>query len=157
MIVRRAQSKDAKAIAKVLVKSYNIKDEKEGIDVFKSESKKGHRYIVAEEEGEIVGIVTWLPHGLPKHGLAELDRIAVMPKMQGKGVAKQLKDALFKKCKEWYKSQDSALRKLYLLTHEDNARARKFYEKMGFSHETTLNEHYNKGRDECVYSILFEK
>ena len=154
MIIRRAQSKDAKAIAKVLVKSYNIKDEKEGIDVFKSESKKGHRYILAEEEGKIVGIVTWLPHGLPKHGLAELDRIAVLPKMRGKGVAVHLKNVLIKDCQEWYGSKGFHLRKLYLLTHEDNARARKFYEKMGFKHETTLKEHYYPGRDECVYSQL---
>ncbi len=155
MKIRKPAPKDAKAIAYVLAQCYSIRDEKEGVEVFESEAKKGHRYIVAEENDKIVGIVTWLPHGLPKHMLAELDRIAVLPEMRGKGVAEQLKDALIEDCKKWYEEQGFQLRKLYLLTHEDNKRARKFYEKMGFSHETTLKEHYYQGRDECMYSIFF--
>ncbi|HLG23640.1 MAG TPA: GNAT family N-acetyltransferase [Candidatus Nanoarchaeia archaeon] len=156
MIVRKATSKDAKGIANVLVKSYNIKDLKEGISVFKNETKKFHHYIVAEEKGKIAGIVTWYMHGLPKHQLCELDRIAVLPEYRGKGVAKQLFDGLVKDAKSFYKKNKSKLRKLYLLTHADNARAQKFYEKLGFRHETTLKEHYYEGRDEFVYSIFFD-
>ena len=69
MKIRKANSKDAKGIANVLVKSYNIKDLKEGISVFKNEVKKNNHYIVAEENGKIIGIVTWIMHGLSKHQL----------------------------------------------------------------------------------------
>lgn len=153
--IRNAVLRDAKGIAQVLLSGYNIKDRKEAMETFRNEAKKGHHYIVAEENGKIAGIVTWLPHGLPKHMLAELDRIAVLPDFRGKGVARQLKDALIKDCRTWYRKNGFRLRKLYLLTHKDNARARKFYEKMGFTHETTLKEHYYRGRDECVYSVFF--
>ncbi len=157
MLIRKAAPKDARGIAEVLAKSYNIQGIDEGREVFLSEEKKGHHYIVAEENGIIVGIVTWLPHGLPKHMLAELDRIAVLPDFRGKGIAEELKDALVKECQGWFREKGFRLRKLCLLTHEDNDRARKFYGKMGFTHEATLKEHYYKGKDECVYSMFFDE
>ena len=155
MKIRKANSKDAKGVANVLVQSYNIKDLKEGISVFKNETKKNHNYIVAEENKKIIGVVTWLMHGLPKHQLCELDRIAVLPEYRGKGVAKQLFNALVKDAKQFYKKNKSKLRKLYLLTHADNIRAHKFYEKLGFKHETTLKQHYYKNKDEFVFSMFF--
>ena len=166
MQIRKATPKDANGIAEVLIKSYNIKDLKEGINVFKSEVKKSHNYIIAEDaqtksgsksikNKKIIGIVTWLMHGLPKHQLCELDRIAVLPEYRGKGVAKKLFDALVKDAEQFYKKNNSKLRKLYLLTHADNAKAHKFYEKLGFRHETTLKEHYYENKDEFVYSMFF--
>jgi len=47
------------------------------------------------------------------------------------------------------------IRKLYLLTHEDNIDAHIFYEKVGFVHETTLKDHYYKDQNERVYSKFF--
>ena len=155
MKIRKAVLKDAKGIANVLVQSYNIKDLKEGVNVFKNETSKDHHYIVAEENGKIIGIVTWLMHGLPKHQLCELDRIAVLPEYRGRGVAQELFKALIKDAKSFYKKNKSKLRKLYLLTHADNIRAHKVYEKLGFKYETTLKGHYYKGRDEFVYSMFF--
>ena len=155
MKFRKATLKDAKGIAKVLVESYNIKDLKEGINVFKTETKKFHNYLVAVDNAKIAGIVTWIVHGLPKHQLCELDRIAVLPQYRGTGIAKKLFDALIKDAKTYFKKNKSKLRKLYLLTHADNVRAHKFYERLGFKHETTLKEHYYKNRDEFVYSIFF--
>src|SRR3989338_523410 len=156
MNLRESSTKDAKGIANVLVKSYNIGDFNEGVSTFKKEIKKQHRYIVAEENKNIIGIVTWIAHGLPKHQLAELDRIAVLPEYRGKGVAKKLFEELIKEVSKFYKKNNSRLRKLYLLTHADNERAKKFYEKLGFKHETTLKAHYYKDKDEFVYSIFFE-
>ena len=155
MKVRKATEKDAKGIANVLVQSYNIKNLDEGIQIFSDEIKKAHHYIVAEEKGKIIGIVTWLMHGLPNHQLCELDRIAILPEYRGKGVARQLFDALIRDAELFYKKNKSKLRKLYLLTHSDNIRAHKFYEKLGFKHETTLKQHYYKDKDEFVYSVFF--
>ena len=157
MKIRKAASKDADGIANVLVQSYNIKDLKEGINVFKNETKKFHSYIVAEEKGKIIGIATWLMHGLPKHQLCELDRIAVLPECRGKGVAKKLFNALVKDAKSFYRKNKLKLRKLYLLTHAENVRAHKFYEKLGFRREATLKEHYYKDKDEYVYSVFFSE
>ena len=155
MRIRKARLNDARGIANVLVNGYNIKDINEGVSTFKNETKKLHNYIVAEEKGRIIGIVTWLMHGLPKHQLAELDRIAVLPEYRGKGIAKPLFQALLKDAKEFYKKHKSRLRKMYILTHYDNVRAHRFYEKLGFTHETTLKQHYYQNKDEYVYSQFF--
>ena len=155
MKYRKATLKDAKGIANVLIKSYNIKSEKEAIGIYKTELRKLHNYIVADDNGKIAGIATWLIHGLPRHQLAELDRIAVLPEYMGKGVAQNLFKALIKDTKTFYKKNNTNLRKLYLLTHADNKRAHKFYEKIGFKHETTLKRHYYKNRDDYVFSIFF--
>ena len=155
MLYRNSTPKDAKGIANVLVKSYNIKNLAEGVSVFKNEIKKQHHYLVAEEKGKIAGIVTWLMHGLPKHGLCELDRIAVLPEFQGKGIAKELFNKLVEDADKAYKKHGFRLRKLYILTHADNKRAQSFYEKMGCGHETTLKKHYYGNKDEFVYSKFF--
>ena len=155
MKIRKSKSSDAKGIANVLVNSYNVRDVKEGINVFKHESAKMHHYIVAEDNGKVIGIGTWLMHGLPKHQLAELDRIAVLPEYRGQGIAKPIFEFLLKDAKSFYKKNTSRLRKMYILTHYDNVRAHRFYEKLGFNHETTLKEHYYKNKDEYVYSMFF--
>ncbi|MEK6946397.1 MAG: hypothetical protein AABX32_02215, partial [Nanoarchaeota archaeon] len=67
MKIRRSKSTDAKGIANVLVNSYNVKSLNEGMNVFKSESAKQQVYVVAEDKGKIIGIATWIMHGLPKH------------------------------------------------------------------------------------------
>ena len=156
MKFRKATLKDAKGISNVLKQSYNIKDLKEGINVFKKETKKFHNYIIAKDSKKIAGIVTWIAHGLPKHQLCELDRIAVLPEYRRKGIAKKLFNALVKDASSYYKKHKQKLRKLYLLTRADNKRAHKFYEKLGFKYETTLKEHYYKNKDEFVYSIFFD-
>jgi len=156
MRFRKAKLKDAKSIAEVLTKSYNIKNIKEGMDVFTYEAKKFHNYLVAEENGKVIGLVTWIVHGLPKHQLCELDRIAVIPEYRGKGIAKQLFKALVGDAKAYYKNHKSKLRKLYLLTHADNKRAHRFYEKLGFKHEATLKDHYYDNKDEFVFSMVFK-
>ena len=155
VIYRKATEKDVKGIGKVLEESYNIDTIEEGIGVFKSETGLGHRYIVAEEKGEIIGIVTWKMHGLPKHELCELDRIAVLHKFKGKGIAKELFHKLMEDANEEYKRHGFKSRKLFILTHADNKRAQAFYKKIGMKHETTLKSHYYKDKDEHVYSIFF--
>ena len=156
MQIRKATSKDAEQIAVVLKECYNIDSIKEGTEVFKKETSKRYNYIVAVEDEKVIGIVTWQMHGLPKHQLCELDRIAVMPEARGKGVARELFDALIKEADAEYKKHGFKLRKLYILTHADNERAQSFYGKMGCKHETTLKSHYYKDKDEFVFSRFFD-
>jgi len=154
MKLRKATIKDAEQIAQVLLSFYNM-DENEAKSTFENEIKKGHHYIVAEDNRKIIGLVTWAMHGLPKHQLAELDRIVTLKEARGKGVGEKLVDELIKHANSVYKEAGFKLRKLYLLTHYDNKEAHSFYHKVGFKHETTLKEHYYKDKDELVFSMFF--
>jgi len=94
-------------------------------------------------------------HGLPKHQLCELDRIAVLPDYRGKGVAAALFKALIRESNLAYKKNGFKLRKLYILCHADNKRAHAFYKKMGMKKEVVLKDHFYKGKDEFVFSRFF--
>ena len=153
---RRATLRDANQISSVLMDFYNMKDANEATEAFISEMEKDFHYIVAIQDDVIIGLVTWLPHGLPKHGLFELDRICLLSETRGKGVGRDLVNELIIDADKWYKSNGESIRKLYLLTHEDNSNAHAFYEKVGFVHETTLKDHYYKRQNERVYSKFFK-
>lgn len=155
LLIRKAIRDDAQHIGNVLLDFYNMSDHSEATNAFISELKKEFHYIVAIEDGQILGLITWLMHGLPKHGLFELDRICILSKARGKGIGKKLVSALISDAQEWYKSMNEQARKLYLLTHEDNTNAHVFYERVGFLHETTLKDHYYKNQDERVYAMFF--
>ena len=155
IVIKEATHDDKSQIAKVLLDFYNMSDFDEAINAFLSELEKDFHYIVAVENGKIIGLVTWLMHGLPKHGLVELDRICILSASRGKGVGIMLVDRLVDNARKWYNKLDEDIRKLYLLTHEDNKNAHAFYEKIGFEHETTLKDHYYDNKDERVYSMFF--
>ncbi len=93
-------------------------------------------------------------HGTPKHGLCELDRIAVLPEERGKGVGAMLFDALLKDAENFFLLNDSQLRKIFLFTHENNSTATDFYKKLGFTKEAVLKNHYYKGINEVVFSLF---
>ena len=154
--VREATLKDVDQICYVLVDFYNMEDNAEAKKAFISEMEKDFHYIVATQNDKIIGLVTWLPHGLPKHGLFELDRICILSDARGKGVGRILVDELIVSANKWYAGLGHRMRKLYILTHESNVNAHKFYEKINFIHETTLSDHYYKGQDERVYVKFFE-
>ena len=155
IVLRVASYDDKEEIAKVLLDFYNMNDRDEAIKSFILELDKDFHYLVAEENGKIIGLVTWLMHGLPKHGLFELDRICILSDARGKGAGRKLVDRLINDAREWYDKEGGNIRKLYLLTHEDNKNAHAFYEKVGFVHDTTLKDHYYKNQDERVYVMFF--
>lgn len=153
--IRKANMSDAGKVAEVMLEFYNMDNLKEATHAFESEMHKHYNYILAQEGHKVVGFVTWLSHGLPKHGLVELDRICLLADCRGKGVGKLLVDYLINDARKWYSENESMMRKLYLLTHEDNSSAHIFYEKVGFNHEATLKSHYYDEKDERLYSIFF--
>ena len=155
IIFKKATIDDKNEIAKVLLDFYNMNDHDEAIKSFTTELEKDFHYLVAEEDGKIIGLVTWLMHGLPKHGLFELDRICILSDARGKGIGRKLVDKLILDARKWYDKEGESIRKLYLLTHEDNKNAHVFYEKVGFVHDATLKDHYYKNQNERVYVIFF--
>jgi ribosomal protein S18 acetylase RimI-like enzyme len=154
MMFRIAVNGDADGIAEVLLKSYNMESVDEARSAFMDELERGHHYIVAEENGKILGLASWTMHDLPKHGLIELNRIAVLPEFRSKGIATSLFSALLEDAKKFYESNVQKLRKVYVLTHASNKGAQSFYAHLGFFIEATLKDHYYKGEDELVYSMF---
>ncbi|SVC31582.1 uncharacterized protein METZ01_LOCUS284436, partial [marine metagenome] len=102
IVIKEATHNDKSQIAEVLLDFYNMSDLNEAINAFLSELEKDFHYIVAVENGKIIGLVTWFMHGLPKHGLFELDRICILSASRGKGVGIMLVDRLVDDARKWY-------------------------------------------------------
>lgn len=148
--LRKAVKEDEKQIGEILFEAYNIDSVKEGIEVFNNETKKGLNFLVAVKEEKIIGLISWMMKGLPKHGLFELDRIAVLKDFRGKGIARKLFEFMEKEAENFYTLNNSKARKLFLFTHEDNETAVSFYEKMGMEKDALLKNHYYKDKNELV-------
>ena len=78
IIFRKAKQEESVQIAKVMLDFYNMENLEEANNAVISEISKDYKYIISLENNKIIGLVTWLMHGLPKHGLFELDRIKVL-------------------------------------------------------------------------------
>ncbi|MFH1133871.1 MAG: GNAT family N-acetyltransferase [Nanoarchaeota archaeon] len=155
MDIRIATKHDASGIAQVLVSFLNIKTQEEAEQTFLQEMEKHHRYLIAVDNGQIIGLVSWVMHGRPKHGLYELYHIGLLPQYFGTGVAQQLYTSMEVDAQAFFESHGSKARKLIIMTHDTNARAHRFYEKMGAKKEAVLPRHYYDDKDEHVFSKYY--
>ncbi len=156
MKITRIQEEKALDAGTVLSSAGLADSPERGRDVCVDELDRGDRYYLAEQNGTPVGVMTWRQQGEIRHGLAEVYHIGVIPEVQGDGVAPQLFTYVVERIQEYYDERDGSLRKLFLLTHEDNERAQGFYEKMGMEHEATLPDHFHDDLDEHVYARYFQ-
>ncbi len=152
---RKAEEKDKEGIPKVLLKNYNIKNLEEAKQIFMEDLSR-YDYIVAEENGKIAGIGCWRVHGLPKHQVAEIGRVAVLPEKKGTGTATDIFSKVAQKADKFYKTHKSKLRKIYAYVHSSNKKAQEFYSGVGLIKEAVLKDHYYKGEDEFVYSMFLD-
>ena len=156
--IRKAVLNDADEIANVLLDFYNIEDHEEAKKIFIDEQKKEFHYLIAVEDDQVLGLVTWITHGLPKHGLFELDRICIMTKARGKGIGKKLVNELIDDANYWYKKRNGKAIESYIqyLPMKIIRMLIYFMKEVGFIHETTLKSHYYNNQDERVYSIFLK-
>lgn len=156
IVFRKGMKEDAAAIVPLIHQNYNTKTEEDARKFFEKDIAAGMNYVVAERGGSIVGFATWKEHDRPYHELAELHAIAVHDGFKGKGLSKLLFEKLIEDLNEFYSTHGHSLRKLYVLTHANNERAIKFYEKMGFKREVVIPSHYYRDVGELLMSIYFK-
>jgi GNAT superfamily N-acetyltransferase len=89
-----------------------------------------YAFRIAEEDGRAVGYVKLGPLTLPVEAGAaacELRQLYVLKQWHGSGVAAELRDWAIAR------AQSRGMRELYLTVYTDNDRARRFYERRGFT------------------------
>lgn len=152
---RKATSRDATRMAKLLMKKYSFADEKRALDAFREE-RKYQFYRIAKQNNRIAGCISWRPHGRSDHGVAELTRIVVDPKINNIDMVKEM---LFDQCvaeaEYYYQEHGSHLRKFFSLIHIDDHEIKEFFLRKGMHPEATLHSHFHTGKDELVLSLFF--
>lgn len=156
MEFRKADEKDAEKAGKLLQRCFNIATPKEGKDTFLKELEKKNEFILAQEDGEAVGLISWVSRGLPKHQLARIERICIPLDENKENLADELITAMIQSADKYFKKRKLKLRKIYAMVHSNNKKLRDFYIKKGFIEEAALKDHYYKGTDEYILSLFFE-
>lgn len=155
MEFRIAGISDADKVAELLVDNFNIGSTEEAREAFMRE-KSTDTFIIAEEGDKVVGFVSWVMAGLPKHQLVKIRRIAILggPKMDD--ISEGLLEAAIQDVDKYYKKMGLKIRKIYAMVHASNKGLQDFYKKMGFIEEAKLKDHYYKGMGEVFLSMFFE-
>lgn len=155
MIFRKAGIFDKKKIISMLVACFNISSAKEGKEIFMKE-KRRDSFIIAEEDGKTVGMISWGLRGVTKHQLARISRICIRGKKDMQKIAEGLISEATQDADKYFKKRGLKLRKMYAMVRSTNNDLRRFYKKMGFVEEAKLKDHYYKGKDEYILSLFFE-
>jgi len=133
MVIREAQASDLEAIM-AIENSCFVKDAWSE-EVMLSELNAKHTYyIVAESEGKIVGYA-----GLSKleqSPQADIQTIATAMDYRGKGIGRQLMQALITR------AQELKAKEIFLEVREDNAVAQKLYDVFGFKRIGIRKKYY---------------
>ncbi len=159
--IRPVRIEDLPALAKTFVAVFGRDDLDDVRSMISREVCEGHHYLVAEDNGRLVGFVSWTPRGEPRHRFAELYHIGVEPGAAGTGA--RLIEALEAAIHAYFRSLGlPGARRIYLMTHADNRRARLFYHANGYrpltmscpqcghEHPVVLREFFREGVDELV-------
>lgn len=94
----------------------------------------------AWKNGDLVGVLIWMPREAAKHGLAEIMDFWVKAEERGKGIGGKLIDHAIAQMQLYYQRFGSALRKVMLFTGTVSRylAARTLYEKKGFHVVVTI-------------------
>jgi ribosomal protein S18 acetylase RimI-like enzyme len=131
VVVRRMRSEDYSAVADIWVRSglpYQPRGRDSEERVREQMERGSSIFLVAEDQGRIVGVVL-VTHDLRK---GWLNRLAVPPEEQGRGIAKQL----VHRAEEELSAQGIGVFAVQI--HEDNERSRKLFAELGYKEHSDI-------------------
>ena len=105
-------------------------------------------FLLFEEQGEVVGIVTVTRGKWRKKHVATIGGLAVPSSHQGKGVATRMKTELVD-----YLTQEG-IRRLEMFVESDNPSAIYLYKKLGFKEEGILRDYFKRETDSSAINEL---
>lgn len=103
---------------------------------------------------ELHGVVSWQERGAPKHGVAEIIRFSVMEDGFSPQIAEFLLDTSLASMDNFFRTQGSQFRKLFMAISARRFHSHQFLEDQGFLKEGQLLRHYHDNRNELVYSLF---
>ncbi|MFC3884106.1 GNAT family N-acetyltransferase [Bacillus songklensis] len=160
--IRPAQERDAEqittAVQEIIEAGQYIQKEEPGTieeekRFIRSVEKKENMYVVAEVDGEVVGIARVLRGDLQMKHHTGMFRTWLISKAQGMGIGKRFMDYTLNWCRE------QKLHKLCLTVFASNPIAYELYKKAGFHEEGVMKEQANLNGeyvDEIFMAIFFD-
>jgi ribosomal protein S18 acetylase RimI-like enzyme len=120
-------------LAKCFAEAFQRTDPEQIEAQIRRELEERQHYVVAVLDQTVYGFVSWRTWFEPRHRLAELVHIGVLPGHGIPGLARQLVAHMEEQVHEHYRQLGyTGVRKMFLLTHMDNLMARGFYKRRGY-------------------------
>lgn len=143
MEVRQAKKEDLKGLIEVYKEVFTVhniftKGEEEILKYWETVKAEPDDFIVAVEDGKVVGGCLVLMRSFQGHTIARIKHLAVAENHQKKGVGK----ALIEKAEEIIGTA-----KIEIHVAESEKEAIAFYEKLGYKQEGVLSNHFRKGEN----------
>lgn len=102
------------------------------------------QYYVAEHSTGIVGYIHWTQKsGFRPEAVLELEQIAVLPEMQGRGIGRRLIDESLPMIKDELHRCNAILKHIIVTTRADNYAQRLYRQTLGAEVECTIKDLYS--------------
>lgn len=152
--IRRATCQDSQLVSSLLTKKFSFPSSSVAERTFKCECAYQH-YRIAEENGQVVGLVSWKTEGLLSHGVVELCRLAIdTTSTDPEYVKEMLFDQVVAESDYYYKQRGFRIRKIFSMIHADNREIKEFFLNKGMQQEAILRNHFHNGTDELIFSLF---
>jgi len=112
-----------------------------------------HHIKVVKLNDALAGMLTWRVESEKHHGIMIIDDLWIEERFRQRGLGQKLVKASIEDAEDVFRKAGFVLRKVMLTTTEDNAPARRLYEKLGFLKSAVLEGLYGKGENELVYIL----
>lgn len=158
-MIRSANANDFNALYAIFMNSavnpylsFEVISKAEFQPIFDEMIAEGELLVIVIDDS-VVGSCRVISHARRTQHVVTLGTLAIAPDSQGKGYGKQLIAAIITRLKQ------QGIQRIQLMVESDNARAIKFYKKLGFKHEGTLEKYFKRANnnhyvDEYLMALL---
>ncbi|MBI4859886.1 MAG: GNAT family N-acetyltransferase, partial [Candidatus Riflebacteria bacterium] len=150
MDVRLATARDAGHLIAAYMKHVNP-SRREG-DRFARLHLTFERCLLAEQEGMVLGGLTWGLRDDPRSGLAQLTGLLVNERVRRKGLGTLLVLLAIEDMHAFFAGRGCRLRRVFLTADQQNLPVRRMWEKLGFGAVAQLEDHVKPGRTDLIYA-----
>ncbi len=119
-----------------------IEDHAERAGKFAEDLIDHFKTMLALQDGQLCGTLTWDRRGGFDDGVAEIIGLGVNEKFQRQGVAKKLVNYFIQETSKFYSDEGYSLRVILLFMEGGNEVARKFYSNLGFNEVARIPKLY---------------
>lgn len=138
--IKGASSEDKDLLENMFLKE--VEGHSERAETFAEDLINHFNTLLAFEDGELCGTLTWDTRGGYDDGVVELIGLGVNKKFQRQGVARKLVNYFIQEASNFYSNRGYMLRVVLIFMEGENEVARKFYSNLGFTEDARIPRLY---------------
>jgi len=143
-IIRAMTEKDIPSVADVHRQAFSRQRDSERWITCNFRAAPRMQYYVAVHDSAIVGYIHWTQKsGFRPETVLELEQIAVLPGMQGRGIGRRLIDESLPLIRERLDERGASLKAVMVTTRADNYAQRLYRDALGAEVECTIKDLYS--------------